>query len=131
MLPGARTPAGALYITQVAPSSLAISMGGISVEPDGAINVTTGLPDLFVNGFGATTGGVLSIDLGGLVDKFQQGLPFNSSGQLVCQLNQPENADDAYVGGIRVDSVGGVYVVDTTPPVPRAFDSGFDSGFGV
>ena len=45
------------------------------------------------------------------------GLPFNVDGGLVLQVNQPVSPGDAYVGGVRVGPLGGVYAVDTTPPV--------------
>lgn len=131
MLPGARTPTGALYVDSAAPSSLSNANGGVSVEPDGSINTTPTVSATFANGVEVSAVGAMSIAVGGTITNYQQGLPFNSAGQLVCQLNQPENPDDAYVGGVRVGTVGGVYAVDTAPPVPHAFDSGFDSGFGV
>ena len=79
MLPGARTPTGALYVTSSLPSANASISGGVSVEPDGVINVVSGYLSLFANGFGVTRLGVLAVAIGGTISKYQQGLPFNVS----------------------------------------------------
>lgn len=79
MLPGARTPTGALYVTSSLPSANASISGGVSVEPDGVINVVSGYSSLFANGFGVTRLGVLAVAIGGTISKYQQGLPFNVS----------------------------------------------------
>ena len=51
------------------------------------------------------------------ITNYAMGLPFNVDGGLVLQVNQPVSPGDAYVGGVRVGPLGGVYAVDTTPPV--------------
>lgn len=131
MLPGAKTPTGELYVTSAAPSGAASASGGVSVEPNGTINIDSGAPALFANGLGVTQAGALAVAVGGGISKYQQGLPFDSAGRLVCQFNAAESVGDSYVGGVWVGGAGGVCVVDASPPVPHAFDSGFDSGFGV
>lgn len=127
-----------------------------AIQPDGSIHVTTANiqptssfngamavlagPDAlheyqvapigdFANGFMITDSGQLCIAYGGTIAQYAMGLPFTDDGRLVCQLNQPVSEGDAFVGGIRVGPLGGVYVTDVTPPVPHEFGDGFDGGF--
>lgn len=132
MLFGTRTPDGALYITESAPTAGDPANGGVSMTNDGSVHVDGLLPpQVFANGFGFRNNGALCINkLGTAIAGYHQGLPFNSAGQLVCQLNQPVSPGDAFVGGIRVGPLGGIYIVDGTPPVPNGFSSGFSQGFG-
>lgn len=129
MLAGARAPDGSLYVTETAPPDVQFE-GGVAVGTQGAIFATSTLPIQSVaNGFGVRQNGQLCIAYGGTAKFWQGGLPFTADGQLVCQLNQPESPGDAFVGGIRVGPLGGVYVTDLTPPPFSAFSTGFDQGF--
>jgi hypothetical protein len=58
---------------------------------------------------------------------YKGGYPYNADNELVVQLNQPPVPGDVFVGGIRVGPLGGVYVIDTTPPPPA--DAGFSDGY--
>jgi len=135
MLPGARTADGALFILDSLPEKPGASFsGGILVDPAGEIHVTSvQTVQAVANGFGLRNTGKLCIvygfDLANAV--WQQGLPFDPTGRLCCQLNQPVSPGDAYVGGIRVGPLGGVYVDNAAPPVPVGFSDGFSDGFNA
>jgi len=131
MLPGARTSDGALFITKVNGPHTDPYNGGIAVTPDGVIHVDEfGVPSNFANGLGVTNFGSLNVNLSGAaIAGYNQGLPIDSVGNLICQLNQPVSPGDAFVGGVRVGPLGGVYVVDSTPVVPFSFSNGFSGGF--
>ena len=133
MIPGLKTPEGALYIIESAPAAGDPANGGVSMTNDGWVRVDGLLPpQVFTNGFGFRNNGALCINkFGTAIAGYQQGLPFNSVGQLVCQLNQPVSPGDAFVGGLRVGPLGGVYVTDTTPVVPFSFSNGFSNGFNI
>jgi hypothetical protein len=114
MLPGSRDATGAVYIIDSLPEAPGASFnGGLLVEPDGKIHVSSFLlPQVFPNGFGARNDGKLCIAYGGVIAGYNQGLPIDADGRLVCQLNQPASPGDAFVGGIRVGVLGGVYVAN-------------------
>ena len=87
------------------------------------------MPHYFANGFMVDETGTLQVGQPP-IHHFNQGLPVDSEGGLVVQLNQPESPGDAFVGGIRVGPLGGVYVVNLTPPPEvDAFSPGFNEGF--
>lgn len=131
MLFGNRTPDGALYVTTIAPQPGDTFVGGIAYTADGVMRVTDGSdPQTYSNGVGVMNIGAVCIDPGGTIDHFQGGLPCTADGRLVVQLNQPVSPGDAFVGGIRVGPLGGIYIVDGAPPVPNGFSSGFSQGFG-
>ena len=132
MLPGSRTSDGALLIYVASGPHTDPYMGGIAVTADGAIHVDEfGVPSNFVNGFGVTALGALCVNTSNpAISGYSQGLPFDSVGNLVCQVEQPPVAEDAYVGGIRVGALG-VYVTEVSPTVAGGFDDGFDPGFAV
>ena len=73
------------------------------------------MPHYYVNGFMVDEFGTLQVGPPP-IHHYAQGLPFDNEGRLVEQLNQPESPGDAFVGGIRVGPLGGVYVVNLTPP---------------
>lgn len=132
MIAGQRTSDGALYVTTIAPQPGDTFNGGIAYTPDGILRVTDGAnPQVYVNGIGVMNIGAVCIDPGGIIANYQGGLPVTADGRLVVQLNQPVSPGDAYVGGIRVGPLGGIYIVDSTPPVPNGFSNGFSNGFGV
>lgn len=135
MLPARRTPDGALYVSTIAPQPTDIFEHGIAMTPDGIMRVVDAPPDVLtevcVGGFGLKEPGALSVSFGGTVTHYNQGIPMTADGRVVCQLNQPVSPGDSYVAGVRVGLLGGVYMVDTTPPPPDGFSSGFDAGFGA
>lgn len=128
MIPGARTPDGAIYIWTSTPAGPQLAQGGISVRDDGSVFVMNGTGPNSSGGHMITGAGQLCIAPGGAIDHYVNGLPVTVDGRLVTQLNQVPAPSDAWVGGIRVGPLGGVYTVDTTPPV-SGFSSGFDAGF--
>lgn len=131
MLPGLRTPEGAVYILDSLPDAAGAGFnGGVLVEPTGEVHVSSILaPQQFVNGFGVRSDGKLCIAYGGTIANYQQGLPFTSDGRLVAQLDQTPAPTDPFVGGIRVGPLGGVYVTNTAPTPPFSFSTGFNDGF--
>ena len=132
MLPGLRTPDGALYVTTAAPLASDPREGGVCMTPEGVVRVNANAPQKYDQGKGFTNNGSLCIDvLGSPIAGYVGGLPVTANGALRCQLNQPVSPGDAYVGGLRVGPLGGLYVIDTTPPPPDGFSSGFDAGFGA
>jgi hypothetical protein len=98
------------------------------VTPEGQIRVTPNGAQRFDQGKGFTNNGALCTSNGPAVG-YVGGLPVTASGALKVQLNQPVSPGDAFVGGIRVGPLGGVYVTDTTPVVPFSFSNGFSGGF--
>ena len=76
-------------------------------------------PMITANGFLVDDLGTLQVGNPPIID-YAMGLPFNAAGALVIQVNQPVSQGDAYVGGIRVGPLGGVYAVDTNPACWRS-----------
>ena len=62
---------------------------------------------------------------------YKGGYPYNANDELVVQLNQPVSPGDAWVAGIRVGPLGGVYIIDVVPPTLGGFSNGFSNGFEV
>ena len=135
MLPGRRTPEGALFVTQGPPPAGTPLVGGIAVNAAGVIyanGYVSGTPPAHTyvaNGFLVDEFGTLQFNQAPII-AYQMGLPFDAAGRLIAQLNQPESPGDAFVGGVRVGPLGGIYVVDLTPPPEiDAFSDGFSGGF--
>jgi hypothetical protein len=116
MIPGLKTPDGALYCTTVAPAAGDPVSGGVTMTHDGWVRVNANAPQKFDQGKGFVLNGALCIDvLGSAIAGYVNGLPVTATGALKCQLNQPVSPGDAYVGGLRVGSLGGLYIVDAPP----------------
>lgn len=132
MLPGLRTPDGALYVTTVAPTASDPRSGGVTLTPEGVVKVNINDPQRFDQGKGFMISGALCVRISGEpVAGYVGGLPVTATGALKCQSNQPESPGDSFVGGIRVGPLGGVYVIDTAPPPPFSFSNGFSNGFDI
>ncbi len=131
MLPGLRTAQGVLYVTTVAPVASDPRVGGVAVTAAGSIRASVnGIPQAFANAHGVRNNGALCVNTAGTqVSNHVNGLPVNSVGQLVCQLNQTPAPSDPYVGGIRVGPLGGVYITDAAPTPPFSFSTGFNDGY--
>lgn len=87
------------------------------------------MPHYYVNGLMVDEHGTLQVGHPP-IHHFAGGLPFDSEGRLIIQLNQATVPSDPYVGGVRVGPAGGVYALDLTPPFEiDAFSDGFDEGF--
>jgi len=130
MLPGRVTPIGVLFISATPPTLQDGYLGGIAHSPDGQVRIAAVTPSVFTNGFGLTNTGQLCVAPGGTIANYAMGLPFTSDGRLVTQLNQAPLATDAYVGGIRVGPLGGVYTTDVVPVGDNPWSPGFSGGFG-
>lgn len=87
------------------------------------------MPHYETNGFLVDELGTLQVGVPPIT-QWAMGLPFDSEGRLIIQMNQAVGLTDPYVGGIRVGPLGGIYAIDLTPP-PQidAFSDGFDGGF--
>ena len=133
MLPQASVaPDGSLYVTTVAPAASDPRVGGVAVTPEGSIRVNINDPQRFDQGRGFMSNGALCVRQSGEpVAGYVGGLPVTATGALKCQLNQPVAPGDAFVGGIRVGPLGGVYITDTDPPPPFGFSNGFSNGFNA
>lgn len=119
MLPGLRTPDGALYVTTVAPTATDVQSGGVTLTAEGAVHVNANTPQRFDQGKGFMNNGDLCIDVaGGAVAGYVGGLPVTATGALKCQLNQTPAATDPFVGGLRVGPLGGLYVTDAATVLP-------------
>jgi hypothetical protein len=131
MLPQASVaPDGSLYVVNGAAGPADVRVGGVLVTPEGAVHINFNAPQVFDQGKAFSRAGDLSIDLAGTpVAGYVGGLPVTANGALKCQLNQPVSPGDAFVGGVRVGPLGGVYITDTTPVVPFSFSNGFDDGY--
>ena len=131
MIAGQRTADGALYISTIAPQPDDVFVGGVAMTSQGVVRVVTAaVPQVYQNGLGMMNIGAICIAYGAPITAWENGLPFAADGRLVCQLNQPVSPGDGYVGGLRIGVLGGVYVVDTSPPLQTAWSSGFSQGFG-
>ena len=128
---GQTTPQGQLYIRTDAPPIPSLAKAGITLGELGTVFVKEAAPNYFVNGFGVSTLGQLCVSPGGVIANFHMGLPRTSDGRLVTQLNNAPFIGDSYVAGIRVGPAGGVYTIDTAPPVEKAWSSGFSNGYGM
>jgi hypothetical protein len=116
MISGARTSTGALTFS-VDVDANAVAVGGILINPDGAICVTDADPDCFVAGFGVTNAGLLCVSPDDTIASYHAGLPFNSKGQLVVTDETVEASSDSWITGLRIASGVGVCAVgldDTT-----------------
>ena len=132
MLSNMVSPVGALEIVSSAPQAGDAYAGGVAVSPSRQIRTSTSAPQRFDQGKAFLNDGSLCINTsGGAIFGYVGGLPVTSTGALKCQLNQATNANDTFVGGIRVGVTGGVHVTSTVPPPLTGFDSGFSSGFGL
>jgi hypothetical protein len=131
MLPGARSDKGALFISTGAPIPEAELVAGILVGPLGVLFCSTLPPQVFPNGIGTRSDGLLCIAPGGVAANSMNGLPVTAEGALVVQLNVAFGIDDPYVGGIRVGPFGGVYCVDIAPPTQFGFSNGFSNGYDI
>jgi hypothetical protein len=131
MLPPASVaPDGSLYVVIGAAGPADTRVGGVLVTPAGSIHVNGNAPQRFDQGKGFMNNGDLCLDLlGEPIAGYVGGLPVTAVGAIKAQLNQPVSPGDAFVGGIRVGPLGGVYVTDTTPVVPFSFSNGFSNGF--
>jgi hypothetical protein len=99
---------------------------------EGVVKVNINDPQKFDQGKGFMNNGALCVRQSGEpIAGYVGGLPVTATGALKCQLNQPVSPGDSYVGGLRVGPLGGLYIVDATPPAPNGFSSGFDAGFGA
>jgi hypothetical protein len=116
MIPGLKTPDGALYCTTVAPAAGDPVSGGVTMTPDGWVRANANSPQKWDQGKGFLTNGALCVDvLGSAVVGYVNGLPVTATGALKCQLNTTPVAADTYVGGLRVGPLGGLYIVDAAP----------------
>ena len=118
MLPQASvSPDGSLYVVNGAAGPNDVRVGGVLVTPEGSVHINANAPQRFDQGKGFSSAGDLSVDvLGTPVAGYVGGLPVTANGALKCQLNQPVSPGDAYVGGLRVGPLGGIYVTDVVPP---------------
>ena len=128
---GLTSPQGQLYIYTAAPDGNDLSRAGIRIKPLGVVRTLEAAPAGFINGFGVSLLGQLCVSPGGVIDNFHMGLPRTADGRLVTQLSNAPFIGDSYVAGIRVGPLGGVYTIDTTPPVLTAWSSGFSNGYGM
>lgn len=110
MLPGARSAIGTLITTLSAPGPTSVFVGGIALSNVGAVHVSTADPQQYVNGYGVRNTGELCIGTMATVVGYSGGYPRCANGALACQVDQPLSPGDAYVGGVRVGPLGGVYI---------------------
>jgi len=116
MIPGLKTSDGALYCTTAAPAASDVRVGGVALTAEGWVHVNANAPQKFDQGKAFSNNGDLSVDLSGSpIARYMNGLPLTATGALKCQLNQPVSPGDAYVGGLRVGPLGGLYIVDAAP----------------
>jgi hypothetical protein len=118
MLPGRTDAQGRLFVTTAAIAANATYQEGIPISPLGQVYVDINTPQKFVNGIGVTNAGKMCINNVGPSVNWQAGIPLVDGGAIFCQLNQTPNANDPYVGGVRIGPNGGVYIIDSTPAAP-------------
>ena len=78
---------------------------GIAVTNDGSICYSASNPTQFVNGYGVTASGQLSLQAGPIVG-YAGGIPRNANGAVVALFDQVVPANVGWVGGMAVDSAG-------------------------
>ena len=69
------------------------------------------MPYYSVNSFLVDELGVLQVGVPPIAG-YNGGLPFDSEGRLIIQMNQTIGLADSFVGGARVGPFGGVYALD-------------------
>lgn len=128
MINGRKSSDGALFVLQQAAPADAVRKGGQAMTELGALYVgNVGVGSYSTpNGYLTDQNGTLMVGPPPIVG-YKGGYPYNADGELVVQLNQPPVPGDEFVGGIRVGPLGGIYVIDTTPPPPP--DAGFSDGY--
>jgi hypothetical protein len=114
MIPGLKTADGALYVTTVAPAAGDPVSGGVTMTQEGWVRVNFNSPQRFDQGKAFTNNSALCVSNAAIAG-YVNGLPVTATGALKCQLNQPVSPGDAYVGGLRVGPLGGLYIVDAAP----------------
>jgi hypothetical protein len=131
MLPRASVaPDGSLYVIIGAAGPNDVRVGGVLVTPEGSIHVNGNAPQKFDQGKGFMSNGDLCLDLlGEPAVGYVGGLPVTATGAIKAQLNQPVSPGDAFVGGIRVGPLGGVYVTNVVPDQQAGFSNGYSDGF--
>jgi len=132
MLPGRLSPQGALFMTSEAPAEGDPRSGGVCMNALGVVKANANAPQRFDQGKGFMNNGALCIDVVGTpIAGYVNGLPVTAAGALKAQLNVAFGLTDTFVGGIRVGTLGGIYVIDVAPPPEYAFSNGFSNGFDI
>ena len=85
--------------------------GGFRCASDGHLHINTSgiAPEVFSAGFAQLNDGALCVALGGVIDHFNEGIPCTIEGKVVGQLNLVPSVNDAFIAGIAVGALGGVY----------------------
>ena len=134
MINGRVSPDGALFVLDETAPPGTTCLGGQALTPVGvayvANNILAAPPYYFPNGFKTDVNGTLIIGPGPIIG-YKGGYPYNANDELVVQLNQPVSPGDAWVAGIRVGPLGGVYIIDVVPPTLGGYSNGFSNGFDV
>jgi len=123
---------GRLYIGIGAPPAGSTFLGGSIVGPLGpAIVDATNPPALFVNGKPVSATGLLCIEDAGVMATFEGGIPLSVT-KRICTTNvAPATSSDTFIDKVRINTAKQIHVVDVTPPVFKAWSSGFSTGFGL
>jgi hypothetical protein len=122
---------GRLFVfTAVAPADLPY-LNGFRLGQIGPVRyVNSDAPTKFQNGVGMI-GDAICIALGSVIHHYLNGLPRTLAGAIVGQINNVTTVNDTFVNKMRLGPLGGLYIIDITPPVLNAFSSGFSNGFGL
>ena len=89
---------------------------GIAVTDDGHICYSASNPTHFVNGYGVTATGQLSLQAGPIAG-YAGGIPRNAAGAIVAVFDTVVPASVGWIGGMAVGA-SGLYVTTGIPPTP-------------
>ena len=108
MLPPFKNVDGAMRVVNYTPLASTPLYAGIAVTNDGSICYSASNPTQFVNGYGVTATGQLSLQAGPIVG-YAGGMPRNANGAIVAAFDQVVPANVGWIGGMAVDA-SGLYV---------------------
>ena len=126
MLPPFKNADGTMRVVNYTPLTSTPRYAGIAVTNDGNICYSASNPTQFVNGYGVTATGQLSLQAGPIVG-YAGGMPRNANGAVVAAFNQVVPASVGWVGGMAVGAAG-LYVATgsttgTLDPFPDDMDN--------
>ena len=91
----------------------------------------TNPPALFVDGKPVSAAGLLCIQDGGVMATMEGGIPLSLTKRVCGTSIAPTTPSDVLLAKLRINTAKQIHIVNVTPPVFKAFSSGFSNGFGL